>query len=355
MPASNVAVLPSRPARPALEIDGVRQQNLEAALLTMECSEAVDTVSRAELIFGNWGGPDSSGFQHFDRKTIEFGKRLVVKLGDARLFEGRITAILAGYPDGGPPTIGLIADDNLQDLRMTRRSRAFDNKSLGDIVRQIAGEHGLTADVSLSGGTMKVVAQVNQSDLALLHDLARREDAQIWLEGTKLRAAKTRPADKVELRWAGSLREFHVEAELAHQRSALVASGWDVAAKTAISQQADQAAISSEAHNLDLGSAILEKAFKRRVDTLAHHVPFDTQEAKAIAEAGYRQIARRFVSGRGVAETRPGLKVGATLALSGLGQLFDGEYRATSVHHLFDATEGQRSEFGCERPGLGRP
>src|SRR6476646_913938 len=167
MPASNVAILPSRPARPTLEIDGSRQERLEAALLTMEIAESVDHVSRAELTFGNWGGPDSSGFQHFDRKTLEFGKSVLIKIADATLFEGRISAITADYPDGGPPTVGVIADDRLQDLRMTRRTRVFSTKGLGDIVRQVAGDHGLTADVNLQDGTMKVVAQVNQSDLAL--------------------------------------------------------------------------------------------------------------------------------------------------------------------------------------------
>jgi phage protein D len=354
-PASNVAVMPARPARPTLEIGGERQNRLESALLSMELASAVDSIAHAELSFGNWGGAEGSGFQHFDRKILEFGKDLVVKVGDEIVFEGRIAAILADFPDGGPPTIGVLAEDRLQDLRMTRRSRSFVDKSLADIVRQIAGEHGLTADVSLSGSATKLVAQVNQSDLALLLDLARREDAQIWVEGKKLRAAATRPTDKVELRWAGTLREFHVEADLAHQRTALVASGWDVGAKTAATHRASDSAISSEVGSLDGGAAILARAFAARVDTLAHGVARDSQEAKAIAEAGYRQLARRFVCGRGVAETRPGLRVGATLALSGLGKLFDGDYRATGVTHIFDLKEGQRTAFACERPGLGQP
>jgi len=353
--ASNVAILPSRPARPTLEIGGERQTTLESALLSMALSDAVDSIARAEFSFGNWGGSDNPGFQHFDRKILEFGKDVVVKLGDEIMFDGRIGAITADFPDGGPPTIGVLAEDRLQDLRMTRRSRGFPDKSLGDIVRQIAGEHGLTADVSLSGPTTKLVAQVNQSDLALLYDLARREDAQIWVEGKTLHAAATRPTDKVELRWAGSLREFHVEADLAHQRTALVAGGWDVSNKEAATHRASDSAISSEVGSLDAGARILASAFAERVDTVAHGVARDSQEAKAIAEAGFRQLARRFVRGQGTAETRPGLRVGATLALTGLGKLFDGDYRMTAVTHLFDLMDGQRSEFSCERPGLGQP
>jgi uncharacterized protein len=49
------------------------------------------------------------------------------------------------------------------------------------------------------------------------------------------------------------------------------------------------------------------------------------------------------------------LRVGATLALTGLGKLFDGDYRATAITHRFDQANGMRSEFRCERAGLGRP
>jgi phage protein D len=354
-PASNVATLPTRPARPSLEIGGERRQRLESALLAMELADSVDGMARAELSFGNWGGPDGSGFQHFDRSVLEFGKPLVVKLGDDVVFEGRISAIGAEYPDGGPPKVSVLAEDRLQDLRMTRRTRVFENASLADVVRRLASDHSLTADVSFSGPTSKLVAQVNQSDLAFLLDLARREDAQIWVEGKTLKAARTRPSDKIELRWAGTLREFRVEADLAGQRTAVASTGWDVAGKAALSHKAEEAAISSEVASLEGGAAILRQAFAARTDTIAHAVPRDAQEAKAIAEATFRQQARRFVSGHGVAETSAGLRVGATLALAGLGPLFDGDYRATAVTHLFDNRDGQRSEFRCERPGLGRP
>ena len=348
-------VLPFRAARPTLEVDGERRQVLEAALLAMELTDSEDGMARAELTFGNWGGAAGGGFQHFDRRLVDFGKTVKVKVGEDALFDGRIGAILADYADGDTPTITILAEDRLQDLRMTRRSRSFVDKSLADIVRQLAGDHGLTADVSLGGAARTLTPQLNQSDFAFLQDLARREDAQIWVEGGKLRAARTRPADRVELRYAGSLREFHVEADLAHQRSALVASGWDVSAKSAATHRATDAAVSSEVGSLQSGGSILASAFASRTDTLAHAMPGDAQEAKALAEAAYRQLARRFVSGHGTAETSAALRVGATLVLSGLGPLFDGDYRAVSVRHLFDGRDGQRSEFGCQRPGLGRP
>jgi phage protein D len=352
---SNVRALPLRSARPTIEVSGKRSDKLESALMAMEVADSIDGMARAELTFGNWGGGDQPGFQLFDRKTVDFGLPIKIKLGEETLFQGRISAMVADYPDGAPPTLGVLAEDRLQDLRMTRRTRTFMQKSLGDVAKSIASDHGLTPKVVFSGATVPVIAQVNQSDLALLTDLARREDAIVWIEDKELHLARQRTPTRVELRWAGSLREFHVEADLADQRTALVASGWNVADKALASARATEAAVQSELGQGDGGAAILKSAFGERVDTIAHALPRNGAEATAIAEAGFRHLARRFVVGEGVAEANAAIRVGATLALTGLGKLFDGDYRTTSVTHRFDQASGLRSEFRCERPAIGRP
>src|SRR4051794_18328379 len=175
-------------ARPSIEVAGARDATLSGSLLELDVIDTADGLARCEAVFGNWGGAEHPGFQHFDRRTLEFGKTFVIRLGPDTLFDGRISAIAGHYPDGGPPQIGISAEDRLQELRMTRRTRCFANVTLADVVQKIAGEHGMTAQANLSGPRHKIVAQANQSDLALLRDLARREDAMVWAEGTVLKA-----------------------------------------------------------------------------------------------------------------------------------------------------------------------
>jgi phage protein D len=352
-----VASLPIQGARPSIEIDGQRDATLTASMLTLDIVDSEDGLARCELLFGNCGGPEKVGVQHFDRSKLDFGKAIVVKLAADVLFEGRVSAINARFPDGGAPQIGLCAEDRLQDLRMARRTRCFADASLGDVVRKIAGEHGLQAQVDLSGPKHKLLAQMNQSDLAFLRDLARREDAQIWAEGPAMKAAarsRRGGGGAVELAWAGTLREFQVAADLAHQRTGLVAGGWDVAGKQAAKHQADEKAVSAELGGGDSGPATLAQAFGARIDTLAHGLPCGSAEARTLAESSMRHLARRFVVGWGVAETRAALKIGARLQLSGLGPLFEGGYTLTWVHHRFDNKAGMRTEFRCDRPGLGK-
>ena len=347
--------LPIAGGRPVIEVAGNREAALSGSLLELDIIDTEEGLARCEALFGNWGGPEHPGFQHFDRRTLEFGKAFNIKLGGDGLFEGRISAIAGHYPDGGPPQIGICAEDRLQELRMTRRTRCFADATLADAVQRIAGEHGMTAQTDLAGPRHKLLAQANQSDLAFLRDLARREDAMIWAEGTVLKAAERtrRPGATIALAWAGSLREFRVSADLAHQRTALIASGWNVADKEAAVFEAGESAIQPELRGGDSGIATLRRAFGERKDTLAHGVPFDQPEAKALAEASMRHLARRFVAGEGVADTQASLKVGATLKLSGLGPLFDGEHIVTAIHHRFDLRMGLRTAFCCDRPTIG--
>src|SRR5260370_28473293 len=53
-------------------------------------------------------------------------------------------SIEAEYPQGGGAQVLVLAEDLLQDLRMTRRTRSFEDMSDEDVIRQIAQEHSLT-------------------------------------------------------------------------------------------------------------------------------------------------------------------------------------------------------------------
>jgi phage protein D len=347
---------PVRGARPSIEVDGQRDATLTSALLSLLIVDSADGLARCEAAFGNWGGAESAGFQHFGRDKLEFGKSLKVSLGNDALFTGRISAITATFPDGGPPQVGVCAEDRLQDLRMTRRTRSFDDASLSDVLQRIATDHGLEPQVDVSGETYKLLAQVNQSDLAFVRDLARREDAEVWVEGRQLKAAQraSRQGGTLELSWAGPLREFSVSADLAHQRTKLVGAGWSVADKRASKHEADEAAIRSELEGGDSGASTLQQAFGERVDSLAHGVPASDAQARVLAAATFRHHARRFVVGRGVAETKAELRVGAKVKIKGVGPLFEGSYFVTDVAIRFDAKAGLRTEFMCDRPAIGQ-
>lgn len=346
-------------SRPKISIGGSVSSSLTGGLLRLRAREDVHGLANCEAEFGNWGPKgDQSDFLFYDRTVLDFGKELKVSVGDTPVFTGRITGIEGRYPNGSSPSIVVLAEDRFQDLRMTRRTRTFADVGDAAVFQQIAGDHGLTPDVSVTGPTHKVLAQLNQSDLAFMRDRARALDAELWVAGSTL-SVKPRSArgggTPVALTYGKELREFRVIADLAGQATAVEVTGWDVSAKTALKEQADASVVSGEVAGKDSGPSVLSTAFGTRKDALTNSVPQTTVEAHARAEALLKRRARRFVVGHGTAETKAELKVGATVTLKAVGPLFDGDFYLSSVAHVFDGAGGLRTDFEVERPGLGRP
>jgi phage protein D len=237
---------------------------------------------------------------------------------------------------------------------MTRRTRTFEQVSDSDLFQQIASQHSLQASLDVSGPTHKIIAQVNQSDLALVRERARSIDAEVWIDGTTLhvQSRAARQTGNLALTYGEGLQEFAVTADLASQASGFTVTGWDVSGKQKISHRATSSVITGEAGNDTVGSGILDQAIGTREQQVVHALPLTTDEAQAAAEAYYRRAARRFVTGHGVAEGDARLRVGTRLTLSGLGALFEGKYYVTRVRHTFDTVRGFRTAFAVERPGV---
>lgn len=359
--ANNDKVTGFYAARPVIKVGGQTRQALgEALLISLLIEETTLGLFRCEAHFLNWGTKgDQVDFQFFELDVVDFGKEFAVEMGQPgatrRIFAGRVTALEAHYPPQRPPEFTVLAEDRFQDLRMERRTRSFENVSDADVMRQIASQQGLTAQVDADGPTYRVLAQVNQSDLAFLRERAAAIDAELWVEDRTLfvKARQRRQAGEVTLTYGSNLLEFSVLADLAHQRTSVRVSGWDVSGKQALDVEAGASAIASELNSGRSGSAVLGQALAARNERITLAVPLTQPEARALAEARYRQRARRFLRGTGLADGNAQIRVGTTLDLRGLGKLFDGKYYVTLVRHTFDLRDGYRTAFEVERPGLG--
>jgi phage protein D len=344
-----------RPARPTIKVTGREDTSLTGGLLELRIDETAEGLYACEATFGNWGPRDgSTDFLYFDRRTLEFGNEFEVALGTETIFHGFVTALEGRFPEGDAPRICVLAEDRLQELRMTRRTRTFEDMSDAEVFSQVANQHGLQPDVDLNGPIHKVFAQLDQSDLAFLRERARANDTEVWVEGTSLKARPRarRNAGSVTLGYGNQLRELTVAADVAHQRTSVTVGGWNVVDKQALTSQATDEAVIGELKGGASGASVLSP-FGDRKESVAHAVPLTADEARALAESLFRRRARRFLRGSGVAETSAALRVGAYVKLEGVGPLFNGEFYVTWIRHLFDGSLGLRTEFGVERPGIG--
>jgi uncharacterized protein len=349
-------------SRPVLTVSGNTQTLLSDRLLGLVVEETVDGLYHAEATFANFDQLSSGGigFVYFDRQLLDFGKSFTIQMGggiaSATIFTGRIMAIEGRFPHLPPPEILIAAEDRLQDLRMTRRTRTFENISDSDLFQQIASQQGLQANIDVSGPTYKVLAQVNQSDLAFMRERARAVDAELWVDDTKLsvQSRAKRKTNDITLTYGQGLFEFSAMADLANQSTGFSVTGWDVSAKQTLNYTATSSTLAGEVNGDLSGSAALQQAIGQRTQQVVHALPFTSQEAQAQAEARYRRWARRFVTGSGIADGDGRIQVGTCLTLQGLGTLFNGKFYVTAVRHLFDQDKGYRTWFAVERPGIGQ-
>src|SRR5439155_271653 len=139
-----------------------------------------------------------------------------------------------------------------------------------DVTNQLASEHGLSASIDIKGPKHKMLAQVNQSDLAFLRERARAVDAEVWMEGTTLHAQSriNRAKGSLKLSYGRNLREFSVLADLAMQRTSVAVNGWDATSKAGLHYEATDNILNGELNGGVSGASILSSALGQRKESL---------------------------------------------------------------------------------------
>jgi phage protein D len=349
---------------PTVFINGQADNKLSGLIQSVLVEETTEGLYRCEALFNNYGltkNGTSEDYLYAASSSLDFGKDFAIHmpLNDSttsQVFRGKISGLEAEYLAGGGALMMVLAEDQLQALRMTRRTRTFEDISDEDVMRQIAQEHSLTPDLALlPGPTHKILAQVNQSDLAFIRERARNSSVELWVkEKTLVTKRRTDRAKKtLELGYGAKLLSFSVRADLAHQCTEMHVTGWNVSAKDVIAAKCDQSAIQGklEAGNSS-GSTFLRQAFGERKEYVVHTMPLTSEEAQSIATARYCERAHRFITGTGVARGDANIRVGCNLKLGGLDAPFNGTYYVTCVRHSYDSVHGYRTTFEVERPGM---
>jgi phage protein D len=346
-------------AEPVFQVDGTVKGELTRDLIRLDVVETGDGLKTLVLrVAGTPAHPDLRAVpeRYLDGSIVDFGKKLQVALGPndgARtVFRGLVSALEASFAETKEPEVVVFAEDRLMELRMTRRMRTWERMSDADIASAIAGEHGLTPDVSADGPTYDLVQQWNQSDLAFLRERAALIQAEVAVDDTTLvfKSRGARSGSEISLVSGNTLIDVQLRADLAHQRTKVKVSGYDAKERDRIEEEAGNDAVQAEATGGKTGPDVLQRAFGERVSHRVRDVPLTGDEARAWAKAEMLRRARGFVTAVGTTNGTPDLVVGSRVSLDRVGGPFNGGgYYVTRVHHSFDRTDGHRTRFEAER------
>lgn len=348
-------------ARPTVRVAGLAMPVVDAALEGMVMREAVGGLSTLELSLTDWSStPDGrAGFAAVGDNPLTLGAAIEVYAGDAQaprqIFAGRITAVEGEMRRAAPPLFTVLAEDALFAARRVRRRRSFEGRTPADLIRQVAQDHGLRADVDGLDAPASDWAQINETDLAFLRRVLGRCDGDVQVVGETLQAGPraARRRTELALSWPGDLVSVRITADLADQVAETTVAGFDPAAGRAVSSTATEGEFGPGAGRR--ADAVLRRKFDAFAERHGAEGPMTEAEARARARALHGARARGFVIADGTAQGDPELRVGSWLSLSGVNPMFAGVYAVTSATHRFDLTDGYLTDFIAESAHLGDP
>jgi phage protein D len=347
-------------ARPTVRIEGQAFPLLSSNIVRMRMRERAGGMSSLELCFVDWLSREDgeAGYGATAGSPLKLGAGIMLYAGAAtgpqEIFDGFITALEGEVGTGGPPTFTILAEDALWKARRARRSRTFEDLSPADLVRRIAGDHGMTPKVRDGlDQPVRTWTQMNESDLAFLRRVLEPLDADLQAVAGELHAGPlAREARvQVELRLGGALVRARVTADLADQATKLVVSSFDPATGEAVSGEAT-AGDHGPGHGRR-GAELLQQAVGEVPERIGTRQPMTQGEADKLARAAYSRRARRFVRVDATAQGDARIRVGTWAAMSGLNPMFANTYVVTEAVHRFDGATGYLTDFIAESAYLG--
>jgi len=259
----------------------------------------------------------------------------------------------AEFPDTDPPELLLLAEDRLQQARMTRRTQVYRDVSVADIADQVAQRLSLRAEVSGLRTPTGTWVQLNESDLAFLRQLLKRFDADLQIVENRLEVAPISEVQRqvIAMQLSEDLRSVRFVADLAHQATAVTSAGWNPLTGRAVNGRGQGQHLGPGRGRR--GATLLQETLGERVEHVGH-IPVTTDdEAQALADTEFDQRARSFVRAEGTATGHPSIRVGAHLQLGGISARFTNTYYVVSTHHHYDLMQGYMTDFKAESAALG--
>lgn len=286
-----------------------------------------------------------------DDARLEPGKTLRIsargETGEKPLFDGEIVEV---EPVFGRSTHRLTvrAFDRLHRLARGRHVRSFLNLTDGDLVRKIAQEVGLQAEVGPANQVHSYLLQANETNLELLQHRAAALGYLLFVREKKLCLQPPQPAGvPIELQWGASLLEFRPRLATADQVTAVTVRGWDPDRRQELIGQVTNGTAAPQVGEKRSGGELCQEGFRLAAPLLVADRPVRTQsEADWLAQAAADRRSGRFIEAEGVCRGNPSLVAGVTVQISALGDRFSGTYFVTGATHVYHVDAGYTTEFG---------
>lgn len=316
---------------------------LRERLTRIRVAEGLSLPSQCELVFyGGDGGPSSAG---------EPGPGDEIRVLDSgsprQLFQGEVTAVERVFDADGGREVRVRAYDRLHRLRKSQPVRGHRQMSFADLVREVAGEHGLSVDADAEGPVRDDVLQFEQSDWELLRQEGDRSGLYFHLRGDTLRILTLEGAgEAVELSYGETLIEARAEVNADRVCASVAVDAWDPHRATSRREEVDRARSGRRVDARVAADDVGGDGRRHLTDELSR----EAARATALGQGELDRAEARRVVLEGVADGEVELRPGRPVDVHGLSDALDGRHVLTETCHVVDTESGYTTRFTTTPP-----
>jgi phage protein D len=333
MPA-NVTLVMS----PKMLVNGVNMELND--LIDLRVEQSVSMPSQLTLRFRD------ADFRLIDSDRFAIGAELAVTFVDSvnsshTVFDGEIVTIGSEQDIERIDACQLVvtALDRAHRLGHNTRIRTFQQQKYSDVVKKIAQEEGLRAEVEDTRIKFPYLMQTT-TNYAFLNELAFRAGCEWQVEGKSLRFGQRTSGAAPVVTYGVDIRRLKTRFSAADGTNEVKVSSWDPLTKREIVGSAKMSTVRSQAPSITSTAPLGTKgrtdgrSFVGNVGTSAL-IATSTEEANGLATALGRRIAASELTTRCVCIGRPDVVAGGLVELAGVGTRLSGTSYVTSVEHYW--------------------
>jgi len=307
------------------------EYQIEAVVVT----RSVNRVASADIVVLD-GDAAAETFAASDGSEFVPGAEIEIQAGyhgqDTSLFKGIVVRHGVKTYQRRPSVLKVECRDAAVKLTVGRKSGYFYDQTDSDVVGEIAGAAGLTADAEATSVTHKQLVQSYATDWDFLVTRAEANgQIVVTKDGTlivKKPDASAPPA--VSLRFGGNLLEFEAVMDARTQYAGVKALAWSPADQAMVEAEAAAPSVVTPGN---ISSDDLAAVIGLPELVVTHAGQLDEQELQAWADGERMRSAFAKVRGRARTQGFPAIYPGDIVELAGVGERFNGSALVSGVRH----------------------
>ncbi|MBN2532393.1 MAG: phage late control D family protein [Spirochaetales bacterium] len=273
------------------------------------------------------------------------GSKVKILLGNKNeveeLMVGEITGIKSHYKKNEATRVTISGQNLLHRLKRFKRTQAFSEITVKDIITEIADGAGLKAQVDALSYEHSFTLQREMTDFEYLLFLSDRYDCYFSVNNTDLtfKRIQLNAAEDLVLEYGKTLLEFYPEADTSKIVSEMEVLTWDPAKHEGISGKVTFQDINAK------GGNIVDDQFGGAPSVYIDAYVLDQNGADQRATDLLARNNRDYVTGRGTTFGNPVIRAGTIIKVEGLGNKFSGKYFILSAMQQLIPLQGYTTSF----------